>query len=67
MIAIRQDRSRASPGQLLAAWLDGRFELIVSQALLAELAGVRQCPKLRRWLSIEDASAFVLLSRASRA
>jgi uncharacterized protein len=50
---------RGSPGRLLAAWLDGRFELIVSQALLAELAGVLARPKFRRWLSIEDADAFV--------
>lgn len=31
---------RGAPGRLLAAWLAGRFELIVSPALLAEMAGV---------------------------
>jgi uncharacterized protein len=30
---------RGAPGRLLAAWLAGRFELIVSPALLSELAG----------------------------
>jgi putative PIN family toxin of toxin-antitoxin system len=50
---------RGAPGRLLAAWLAGRFELIVSPALLAELAGVLERPKFRRWLTIEDARAFV--------
>lgn len=56
---------RGSPGQLLAAWLDGRFELIVSQALLAELAGVLKRPKFRRWLTVEEARAFVQMLRVS--
>lgn len=30
---------RGAPGRLLAAWLAGRFELIASPALLAELEG----------------------------
>jgi putative PIN family toxin of toxin-antitoxin system len=50
---------RGSPGRLLAAWLDGRFELIVSPALLAELAGVLERPKFRHWLTVEEAQAFV--------
>jgi putative PIN family toxin of toxin-antitoxin system len=41
---------RGAPGRLLAAWLDGRFEMIASPALLAELAGVLERPKFRRWL-----------------
>ncbi len=50
---------RGAPGRLLAAWLAARFELIVSPALLAELAGVLARPKFRRWLSVEEARAFV--------
>jgi putative PIN family toxin of toxin-antitoxin system len=50
---------RGAPGRLLAAWLAGRFELIVSPALLAELAGVLERPKFRRWLTVEEARAFV--------
>jgi uncharacterized protein len=56
---------RGSPGRLLAAWLDGRFELIVSPALLAELAGVLERPKFRRWLPVEEARAFVQMLRVS--
>lgn len=51
---------RGAPGRLLAAWLDdGRFELIVSPALLAELAGVLARPKFRRWLTVEEARTFM--------
>lgn len=55
---------QGSPGRLLAAWLDGRFELIVSPALLVELAGVLARPKFRRWLSADEARAFVRTLRA---
>jgi putative PIN family toxin of toxin-antitoxin system len=56
---------RGSPGRLLAAWLDGRFELIVSPALLTELAGVLERPKFRRWVTVEEARAFVQMLRIS--
>jgi len=36
------------PRQILTAWTDERFELIVSSALLAELAEVLARPKFRR-------------------
>jgi putative PIN family toxin of toxin-antitoxin system len=55
---------RGAPGRLLAAWLAGRFELIVSPVLLAELAGVLARPKFRRWLSVEEARAFVRVLHA---
>lgn len=54
-----------APGRLLAAWLDGRFELIVSPALLAELGGVLARPKFRRWLTVEEAGALVRTLRLS--
>jgi hypothetical protein len=57
--------TRIAPGRLLAAWLDGRFEMIVSPALLAELAGVLERPKFRRWLPVEEACAFVRMLRVS--
>lgn len=51
---------RGAPGRLLAAaWLDGHFELIVGLALLAELEGVLARRKFRRWLTVEEARAFV--------
>lgn len=56
---------RGAPGRLLAAWLAGRFELIVSPALLAELAGVLERHKFRRWLAVEEARAFVRTVRTS--
>lgn len=54
-----------APGRLLAAWLDGRFELVASPTLLGELAGVLGRPKFRRWLTIEEARAFVRTVRTS--
>jgi putative PIN family toxin of toxin-antitoxin system len=54
-----------TPGRLLAAWLDGGFELIVSPALLAELAGVLERPKFRRWLTVGEARALVRTLRTS--
>jgi putative PIN family toxin of toxin-antitoxin system len=55
---------RGAPGRLLAAWLDGRFELIVSPALLVELVGVLERPKFRRWMTVGEALAFVQTLRA---
>ena len=62
-LAVHLDRSsgvsqgRKKPAG--CAWLGGRFELIVSPALLAELTGVFERPKFRRWLTVEEARAFV--------
>jgi putative PIN family toxin of toxin-antitoxin system len=56
---------RGAPGRLLAAWLAGRFELIVSPELLAELEGVLERPKFRRWLTVEEARAFVRTLRTT--
>jgi len=48
------------------AWQEGRFELIVSPALLAELGRALAYPKLRRLITQEDAEAFVAwLSRSA--
>ncbi len=54
-----------TPARLLAAWTDGRFELVISPALLAELSGVLQRPKFSRWLTPEEAHAFVQALRTS--
>jgi putative PIN family toxin of toxin-antitoxin system len=56
---------QGSPGRLLAAWLDGRFELIVSPALLVELAGVLERRKFRRWVTVEEARAFAQMLQIS--
>ena len=48
-----------SPARLLLAWQEGRFELIVSPALLAELRPALAYPKLERLIPPADADAFV--------
>ena len=48
-----------SPARLLLAWREGRFELIVSPALLAELRRALAYPKLERLITPADADAFV--------
>lgn len=50
---------RASPARLLLAWRAGTFDLVVSPALLAELARALAYPKLARLITPADADAFV--------
>jgi len=45
--------------EILSAWVAERFELVVSQTLLAELDGVLVRPKFRRWVSESDRLEFV--------
>ena len=55
-----------SPARLLLALQEGRFELIVSPALLAELRRALAYPKLERLIPSADADAFVAwLSRSA--
>ncbi len=58
--------SRAgAPGRLIAVWLAGAFELVVSEELLAELGRALAYPKLREHISPEDAADFIALLRAT--
>ena len=58
--------SRAgAPGRLIALWLEGAFELVVSEKLLAELGRALAYPKLREHVSREDAADFIALLRAT--
>jgi hypothetical protein len=50
---------RGSPARLLLAWQTGGFDLVVSPALLAELARALGYPKLARLIAPADADAFV--------
>lgn len=50
---------RGSPARLLVAWRAGAFDLVVSPALLAELARALAYPKLARLIPSADADAFV--------
>jgi len=53
------------PAALLKRWLDGDFELVVSENLLAELRRALTYPKLRSHISGDEAQAFIeLLARA---
>jgi len=52
-----------SPASLVARWLAGEFELVVSEELVAELGRALNYPKLRSRISVEDATAFIDLLR----
>ena len=54
-----------APGRLIALWLEGAFELVVSEELLAELGRALAYPKLREHISREDAADFMALLRAT--
>lgn len=47
------------PRQIVSAWVDGRFELVASPALLGELRDVLARSKFRRWVSAATAADFV--------
>jgi uncharacterized protein len=48
---------------LLRHWIDGDFEMILSDALLAELARALGYPKLRKLILPNEAEAFVNMLR----
>ena len=50
---------RGAPAEVLRAWMDGGFELIVSPLLLAELERALAYPKLRKRITAEDAARVV--------
>lgn len=52
-----------TPAEVLRRWRQGRFEVIVSAALLAELERVLAYPRLRSRLSIDEAAKAVDLLR----
>lgn len=49
----------AGPGQLVDAWREQRFVLVVSPNLLAELTEVLARPKLERWAGDGRGQAYV--------
>jgi uncharacterized protein len=52
-----------APAQIVARWLAGEFELIVSELLLAELERAFAYPKLRRRITAADAAEFLGILR----
>jgi putative PIN family toxin of toxin-antitoxin system len=54
-----------TPARVLRAWLEGAFELIVSDALLGELERALAYPKLRSRVERSDAREIIELLRRS--
>ncbi len=52
-----------SPARIVSAWLDGRFELVISIQLLAELERTMNYPKLRDRIGSHEATQSLLLTR----
>ena len=63
LISALLSRSGA-PAQLVARWLAGEFELVVSESLLVELERALAYPRLRARIAAGDAAEFVALLRA---
>ncbi len=53
--------AKGAPRDLLRAWINGGFELLVSPKLLAELVRVLRRDKFRRYTSEREALAYVSL------
>lgn len=56
-----------APAQIVSLWLAGEFELVVSEALLAELERALEYPKVRTRIPADDAAAYVALLREGAA
>jgi len=52
-----------APARLLERWLDGDFELVVSEQLLTELDRTLRTAKLRKRIAAEDAARFLEVIR----
>ena len=52
-----------APARLLARWLSGDLEVLISEALLAELERALAYPKLRTRVSGDEAARFVSMLR----
>jgi len=52
-----------APAGLVRLWLEGEYELVVCEALIAELESALAYPKIRKRIAAEDASEFVRLVR----
>ena len=62
LIAALLSRNGA-PAELVARWLSGAFEMVVSASLLDELERALAYPKLRDRIAAGDAAEFVALLR----
>ena len=64
LIAAVLSRS-GTPALVLQAWLEGRFELVVSKALLTELERALRYPRLEARVSADRRSGFIELLRTT--
>lgn len=48
-----------APREIVTAWTQGRFDLVVSPALLGELRDVMTRPKFRRWVSAATTAEYI--------
>jgi uncharacterized protein len=62
LVAALLSRS-GTPAQLVARWLAGEFELVASEALIAELERALAYPKLSTRISPDEAADFVAVLR----
>lgn len=56
---------KGSSASLIRRWLDGEYELVVSQGLLAELARALSYPKIRARVAAAQATDLISLLRAT--
>ncbi len=54
---------RGSPAKVLRAWIDGTYELIVSELLFVELERALGYPKLRKRIDAREADELIELLR----
>jgi putative PIN family toxin of toxin-antitoxin system len=54
-----------APAQIVARWLAGEFELVVSEPLLSELERALAYPKLRAHVTADESAEFASLLRHS--
>jgi uncharacterized protein len=52
-----------TPATLIRLWLDGEFDFVASELLLAEIERTLVAPKIRKRLAATEAQAFVALLR----
>jgi putative PIN family toxin of toxin-antitoxin system len=57
--------SNASPAQVVRAWQEGRFELVISSLLIDELERALAYPKLRKRVRSDEAARLVEWLRGS--
>ena len=58
LVAARLSGAGA-PAELIRRWLAGEIDIVVSPLLLAELSEVLHRRKFRRWLTTEEAGAYM--------